>query len=217
MKEIIIAGAGEEGLDVLSAIRNLNRLARERGEEEPYKVLGFLDDDPDAPAGKDAGTGIIGSIAGWAPRGGEVYAMGFRSPEEKERAASILMAKGAVFETITAPGSAVADFVETGCGCFISSFRISAGVRLGDFVSVNGAMICSGASVGSFSCVGGAANIGRASVGRGVLIGRGAVVEDGAEIGDGARIAAGSVVTCIVPAGAAVSGNPAKAGGVRNT
>jgi acetyltransferase-like isoleucine patch superfamily enzyme len=48
-------------------------------------------------------------------------------------------------------------------------------------------------------------------IGDDVWIGIGAIVLKGVHIGAGARIAAGAVVTTNVPAGASVSGNPARA------
>jgi acetyltransferase-like isoleucine patch superfamily enzyme len=47
-------------------------------------------------------------------------------------------------------------------------------------------------------------------IGRGSLIGLGVVILPGVTVGDGAYVVEGSVVTADVPAGAVVSGNPAK-------
>ena len=50
------------------------------------------------------------------------------------------------------------------------------------------------------------------AIGVNVWIGGGAILLPGIRIGEGAIIGAGSVVTRDVPAGATVSGNPARAG-----
>jgi acetyltransferase-like isoleucine patch superfamily enzyme len=48
------------------------------------------------------------------------------------------------------------------------------------------------------------------AIGDHVWIGTGAVVLPGVTIGDGAVVGAGSVVTCDVPSGSVVAGNPAR-------
>jgi len=54
-------------------------------------------------------------------------------------------------------------------------------------------------------------------IGRGSLIGLGVVVLPGVTVGEGAYVVEGSVVTADVPAGAIVSGNPARIVGKRGT
>ena len=46
MKDIIIVCAGTFGIDVYNTIMSINRVAREAGREEPYRLLGFLNDIP---------------------------------------------------------------------------------------------------------------------------------------------------------------------------
>lgn len=48
MKDIIIVCAGGYGKEVLEIIKAINYRACQSGKEEPYHVIGFLNDSPNA-------------------------------------------------------------------------------------------------------------------------------------------------------------------------
>ncbi len=212
MKDIIIVCAGTFGIDVYNTIMSINRVAREAGREEPYRLLGFLNDIPGTLDGQGLDVGIIGTIRDWKPGGREVYALGLSVPKSKEKVAGMLKSRGAKFETLISPWTAVSDFAEFGEGCYVSvaAYQINSGVKLGNFVNINGSMIDDGAEIGDFSTTTGYTCVGRAKVGKRVFMGSRSVVEDGVTVGDDAFIGVGSVVTEDVEPGAKMFGNPAR-------
>ncbi|MBP5462316.1 MAG: hypothetical protein J6Y20_09350 [Lachnospiraceae bacterium] len=209
MKDIIIVCAGTYGLEVLSVIDGINYQLRQKGLEEEYNVLGFLDDNPNALDGKGVKVPIIGKISDWQPKGEEVYSIGAAFPKVKEKLATMLKQRGCKFETLIAPWSIVSDYCTLGEGCFITAYSISAGVTLGDFVNINASSICAGSVIGDYSTTTGFTVVDHATVGKGVFIGSHAVVVPGVTIGDGAQISVGSIVTSDVEKGATVFGVPA--------
>ena len=210
MKNIIIVCAGGYALEVYSVINEINRLKKLYGKEPAYNLLGFINDIPDALEGKNVSVGILGTIKDWQPTDNEVYAMGLADSKSKVKVAELLKARGAKFETLVAPWSAVADLVEMGEGCFVTAYQINAGVKLGNFVNVNGSMIDVGAEIGDYSTTTGFTNIGNSKIGKRVFIGSHAVVDDGVTVGDDAFISVGTVVTKDVEPGVKLFGNPAQ-------
>ena len=211
MKDIIIVCAGGYGIEVYSEMKEHNRLAREKGREEPYHILGFISDDPDALKGKTFVTEpILGSILEWQPSSRERYALGLGKPESKTKVATMLKERGAIFESIISPYANVSRDLQMGEGCFITSATIGADVILGSFVNINGSTLYSGSTIGDFTTVTGYSVIERAAIGKCVHVGSKAVITEGCHVGDYAHIAAGSVVTEDVPEKALVFGVPAK-------
>lgn len=209
MKNIVIVCAGTYGREVLSVVNEINRISRIQTEEEKYKILGFLDDNPKALAGSGIDLPILGTIEGWKPMGDEVYAIGAAFPAMKEKIVSKLKEKGCVFETLVAPWSMVSADVEMGEGCFITAYSISASVKLGRFVNINGSMLCPGAVVGDFSTTTGFTVVDNALVGKRVFIGSHAVICSGVHVGDDSQVSVGSIVQQDVEEGTTVFGVPA--------
>ncbi len=209
MKDIIIVCAGTYGREALAMIKEHNRLAEIFKREIPYRVLGFIDDNPDAFAGTDIDTPILGGISDWKPIGDEYYVIGSAFPAVKVKLATMLKERGCRFESLVAPWSMVSKDIEMGEGCFVSAHSISAGVKLGNFVNVNGSMLTPGAVIGDFSTVTGFSVVEAATVGKRVFVGSHAVIPAGVHVGDDAQISVGSIVTGDVEAGTTVFGVPA--------
>lgn len=210
MKDIIIVCAGGYGLEVYYEIKDINTVAINAGKEPKYNILGFINDIPDALDGKNLDVGIIGTIKDWKPSGDEFYALGLSKPEQKKKVAQMLKARGAKFESIVSAYAKVPQDIVMGEGCFITSATIGCGVKLGDFVNINGSMIYGGAQIGDYSTTTGFTVIEDSIVGNGVFVGSKAIVTSGCRVGDGAQISAGSVVMSDVEPGALMFGMPAQ-------
>lgn len=210
MKDLIIVCGGSYGKELYSTIGTINKNAESLGKDIPYNVLGFLDDNPHALDGSGIRKPILGRIADWKPRGSEVYAIGAAFPETKSKIALMLKERGCIFETLIHPSSIICDDIIMGEGCYITAYYISAGVKLGNFVNINGSMLCPGAEVCDFSTTTGFTVVDyKAKVGKRVFLGSHSVISPGVTVGDDAKVAVGSIVTDDVRPGVMVFGVPA--------
>lgn len=209
MKPIIIVGAGAFGKEVYTVIESLNYEASTKGQEPPYKLLGFIDDNLDALKDSPIKAPVLGRVSGWTPLGDEVYAVGAAFPDTKRKMVEPLKTKGCRFETLIAPWSIVSSDFIMGEGCFVTAYSISAGVTLGDFVNVMGSMLCSGTVIGDYSTTTGFTVVENAEIGRDVFVGSHAVVASGVHVGNNVMISVGSIVVSDVEDGTTVFGVPA--------
>lgn len=205
MKKIIVVGAGGFGREAYYLIQAINQV------EPQFKVMGFLDDNPNALEGKKIDCPILGSVNDWQPSDNEVYAMGIAAPKTKEKVATILVGKGAKFVTLIHPAALVNKDAIIGIGCIIGG-RSSVGAltRVGDFVHIAGSMVGQDGLIDDYSTTTGFANITNAKLGKRVFVGSHAVVLNGLTVGDDAFICAGSICFSKVKPGTKVFGNPAK-------
>ena len=160
MQDIIIVCAGSVAVEVYAEIELINKFEVENGRKAKYRVLGFIDDNPNAlndyPYVKAS---IIGDINTWQPVGNEKYVLGVAAPKTKEKLVNLLLQRGCEFETIISPYSKLRSNIEIGTGCFISAYSISAGAKIGNYVNIMGSMIGGEAVIGDFSTTLGFANI----------------------------------------------------------
>ncbi len=213
MKDVIIVCAGNYAKEVRWHIYMANQIADERHQERPYNLLGFINDYPDALDGTDINEPILGTIKDWYPKGDEWYAMGLGDPKNKEKLAKMLKERGCRFISVIATTAIVPPDLEMGEGCVVAAYRIGCGVKLGDFVNIEGSMLMSGAQIDSFSTTTGLAVVENAKVGKRVYVGSHAVIADGVTVGDDASVSVGSIVTKDVPNGKNVFGVPAEVTG----
>lgn len=211
MKDIIIVCAGGYGKEALQIIKSINSRACQSGKEEPYHVIGFLNDEPDALKGSGIDVPIIGDIQNWKPYGDEVYALGFSNPQVKERIAEMLKGRGAKFESLIAPWSIVSrENMKIGEGCIITAYSVAPEAKIGNFVNIMGSMIGPKVEIGDYSTTTGFANVASARIGKRVYVGSHAVIIGNKKVGDDAYVCVGSVVVSNVKAGTKVFGVPAK-------
>lgn len=209
MKDLIVVCGGSYGRQLYATVKLINREAENQGREAPYRVLGFIDDNPHVLEGTWVDLPVLGKISDWQPRGGEVYAIGAAFVETKKKLAEMLMARGCVFETLISPQTILCDGVVIGQGCYISAYYISAGVKLGNFVNINGSMLCPGAEIDDYSTTTGFTVVENAKIGKGVFLGSHSVICPNVTVGDYAKVSVGSIVTEDVRPGATVFGVPA--------
>ena len=115
--------------------------------------------------------------------------------------------------TIVHPDATISRFADLDAGCFLAAQAVvGPRSRIGKATIINhGAVVDHDCEVGNFCHIAPTASLGgNVVVGECVLIGAGANVLPGMFVGDGAIVGAGAVVTSDVPAGAIVTGIPAK-------
>ncbi len=206
MNEVVIAGAGGFGHEVL-------RYAQEAASEGwPHKVVGFLDDDPAALAGRDTQLGVVGPLAGSPLLAADVI-IALGDPSVRRRVRLAVAAAGGRLLSLVHPRAYVATGARIGDGVIVAPQSF---IGADSLVAAN-CVVNAQAAVGHDARVGvdavlspGAVLGGFAHVGEGALLGTRTTVNPGVRIGAWSRIAAGSVVTGDCVAGSLLVGNPAK-------
>lgn len=204
MKDIIIVGAGNLGLDVYGLIQEIN-------EKQPtWRVKGFLNDFPVDLSNYQINEKVIGTIKDWIPSPGDHYALAIGSPTGKEMVVKSLKDKGCIFETLVSPFAFVNKTAKIGEGSIIlSTSKIAPCVQIGSFVVIGDTTMAAESSIGDFSNTASYVNIYKnIRIGKRVQIWSHSVVLN--HVGDDATIGAGSVVISKVKKGIKVFGNPAK-------
>jgi len=210
-ERLLIVGTGGFGREVLWTADDVP--AERRG----WDVAGFLADDVDAARAEFAAKGVappvVGSVADYQPRPGELLVCAIADSRERLAACEELRGRGARFGSVLHPTALVHPSAVVGAGLIMRHYSgLSPNVVAGDFVTINflaGAahdcIVGDGCTFGPHSDV-----MGAAELGRGVLLGSHAAVLPGARVGDFATVGAGSVVVRRVAAGATVFGVPAR-------
>jgi len=204
MKDLYIVGAGGLGRKLFVCLRRLNENGR-------WNIKGFLDDNEKALESVKCDLSIVGSISGWQVKENQVFAMGISNPHTKHVVSDMLLAKGAIFETIVSPDVIMGDYVEIGEGSVVMTpYNVESGAHIGRFVTVLGSTIALDGWVDDYSTTTGFSNLTYARIGKEVYVGSNAVVLHNVTVGDGAYIGAGSIVLRDVPPYTKVFGNPAR-------
>lgn len=206
MKNLVIAGAGAFGRELLDWCKHIN------SQQPTWSIRGFIDDDLNALDGYRCDYGLIGGISDYEPGPDEYVALAVADPDSKERIVKLLKTRGAQFATIIHPRALVSEFAEVGEGVVMyPNVLLGPNTRVGDFVTLlsgagHDAVIEDYATVSSLCDL-----CGHVHIGRKAFIASHASIIPGKKVGDGAYVGAGSVVIRNVPAGKTVFGNPAKA------
>lgn len=203
--DVLIYGAGGHGRVVLDAAQRMPGL----------RVVGVLDDDPEARGRKILGVDVLGDSSVLLEPGlrscRAVVAIG--DPDTRERAAARVVAAGLAFVWIVHPTAFLASGASLGEGAMILPLAVvHTDAAVGRHAIVNsGAIVEHDCRVDDYAHVSSGARLaGSVSVGRGALIGVGASVAPGVRIGDRAVVGAGAAVVRDVAPGAVVVGVPAR-------
>lgn len=207
--EVVVLGAGGDGLVVAEAIRQ----ASDAG--QPMRLVGFLDDARPAPIVD--GHPVFGGLDDWHRLASEVrFVPAIQKVRDMPRRANRLERLAIPrdrWATVIHPSAVVARNVQIGIGVYIAACTtIQPGCRIGDFASVRGgAALGHDATVERHAYVGPNATMcGRTRLSEGAHLGPNAVILDALAVGRFAVVGIGAAVTRPVPDFAVVMGNPAR-------
>jgi len=207
MNKLIIVGAGGFGREVLqwalqSSAYNVH-----------WEIAGFLDDDLSKLQGFECAYPILGKIADWQPKVDERFVLAVGASKDKEKIATLLAKRNAVFVNIIHPSVVITATARLGKGVILCpGVVISNHTVIADHVSVNiNSCIGHDAVIGEYTTINSLCDItGNVVVGKGVFIGSSVSVIPSCRVGDGAYLCAGSVVMNDIPQNTRVFGVPAK-------
>lgn len=207
LRQLVIAGAGGFGREVLAWARQSVQFERE------WTIKGFIDDNPAALRGKNTPAPLLGTVQDHQPAADEVFVCAMGLPAVKRRCSELLAARGGVFTQLIHRSAVLGDTVELADGVILCPGSVvCANNRLGRGVAINVlSSVDHDACVGDWSQVNCHCDItGAVQIGREVFVGSSVCILPGLTVGDGAFVGAGSVVLRDVPAGATVFGVPAR-------
>lgn len=206
-KQLIVVGAGGLGREVFQYAQDVF------GKDAETELLGFLDDNPAALAGKPLEGKILGNTAEFRVEPQHRFVIGVGDPALRQAFAQQLAARGASFARLIHPLAYVASSARIGEGCVLGPYAfVGAGAQVGPHVVLNvratvghDAVLAEHCVLSPHCVVGGGAQLGKS-----VFMGSSATIVPQRSVGAASKIAAGAVVLHDVPAGALAVGNPAK-------
>ena len=205
MKRCLLVGAGGMGRDTMTWATHID--------QSEWRVAGFLDQNPNALAGKDSAYTILGDSWTWQPSEDEVFVCTLGDPASRMRVIADLRGRGATFVNVIHPSVIMAHNVSIGNGCIVAPYTVfGANSRVADYVMVNMA-----STLGHDSRTGEGTTIscqcdimGYATIGIQCFLGGNSSVLPSRTVGDYAIVGAGSAVVHDVAPGTTVGGVPAR-------
>jgi len=206
MKDILIIGAGGFGREVYGFIQH----AIKAGAQWNFK--GFLDDNINMLDSFNYPKKVVGTIKDYQPQENEYCLLAIASPIVKKNLSAMLLERGAKFETLIHPFSAIGENVKIGIGFISCPFvSITCDSVIGDFVTINtGSTIGHDTALGSFTTLSAGCDItGNVKIGEGVFLASNVTTVPKAKIGDWSSVGLNSFVVGKLKENKKYLGNPA--------
>lgn len=206
--DIVLIGAGGFARETAAWLRAEPAL--------PWRLLGFLDDDPALRGSELGGTPVLGPIEEAARLSGVRFVVCTGNPSNfgsRRRIVERLGLPGSSYATLVHPRASIGAGTTLGVGSVLGANVVTtADVSIGSHVLVMPSVVLThddivedDVTIGSGALVAGGVRIER-----GAYIGAGACIREGRTIGGGALVGMGSVVVHDVPPGEVWCGNPAR-------
>jgi len=208
-RDLVIVGAGGHAREVLDILEAAEL------DGAPYRLLGFLDDDPRLAGASVRDRPILGGLA-WLlarARGDVSYVLGIGAPAAKARIAGQCHRARRRAATLVHPRALVTARVALGEGAVLAAHAlVTSDVRLGDHVHLNvHASVSHDCDVGAYTHLApGARLAGGVRIGQGCDVGIGAVVIPSVTIGSWSVVGAGAAVVDALPDDCTAVGVPAR-------
>jgi sugar O-acyltransferase (sialic acid O-acetyltransferase NeuD family) len=209
-QELVIIGASGFGKEVAFLVEDLNRAAA----QPPWRLLGFLDDDPGCAGGPCLGYPVLGTLDWLRGRKEPVAAVvAIGSPAVRARVVERLRGLPAWFPPLIHPTVVRHASCNFGEGVVVCAGTIlTVEVTVGRHVHLNlDCTVGHGARLGEFCTLYPGVHVsGDVTLGAQVSMGTGSVVLQGITIGAGTFLGAGATAVRDLPAGVVAVGCPAK-------
>lgn len=204
MQELLIFPANGNGLEALDCL-----------DDATWRVLGFIDDEPDKQARGLHGVPVLSRSALQRWPEAQVLAVpgspgSFR---QRRRVIESLGLEPRRFARVVHPTARVSPLATLGHNVLImAGVVITSNAIIGDHVCVlPNTVVHHDVCIGAWSLVGASVTVaGHTRIGENCYIGSGSSLMNGLEIGDGTLVGLGSNVIRNTPAGICVAGNPAR-------
>lgn len=211
MTELLIVGAGGFARETAAAVAAINDAA-----PGTWKLLGFLDDDPNLAGTVRSGVSILGPVAGVADRPDAMVVVCVGNPRNYAARQAIVERLGLRperYATIVHPTASVGAGSRVGDGSvLLAHVALSADVRMGAHVAVMPqAVLTHDDYVDDFATIASGVRLGGGvTVERGAYLGAGALVRESLTVGAWSLVGMGSTVLQNIPAGEVWAGSPAR-------
>ena len=212
---LVVVGAGGFARETVQLVR---RHAACGSQGESYRVVGFLDDDPDRQGTSVDGVPVLGPAEDareHAQRGAAVLVCVGNpgAPDSRRRLVARLGLPDEAYATVVHPLASVSPNSSVGAGSVLHAGTVlTAAVRVGRHVAVMPQVVLTHDDLieDHATLAAGVRLAGWVVVADAAYLGSGALVREGARIGAGALVGMGSTVLTDVPAGEVWAGSPAR-------